>query len=248
MTTKLSERAHIQFRKDGPPDKYLYDVLPDGSWTGKPCFIVGGGPSLDNGFDWSLLDDKLTIATNRAFETLKNPTIVFSMDRRFLDWVMKGKYGSEATFKYNMLEAYRVLLSTKEGLLPLGIYRLNPYRSYTLATEAFTFSMRDGLGHGNNTGYAALNLACCLEANPIYLLGFDMKHTKDEDGREKSHWHSGHPLPQREWRVRKFIPRFENAAPLIKAYGFKVYNLVMNPGDTDLRCFPIKRIKEVLSK
>lgn len=246
MTTRLKERALIQFRNDGPPDKFLWQVLPDGSWANNPCFVVGGGPSLNDGFDWGLLDDKLTIATNRAYEKIKNPTITFSMDRRFLNWLLKGKYGPEATFKYNSMKSYRVLLSTKEGLLPLGIYRLNPYKSYNLALNAFTFSMKDGLGHGNNTGYAALNLACCLEANPIYLLGFDMKHGKDKDGREKSHWHDGHPVPQKEWRIRRFVPRFETAAPLIAAYGFKVYNLVTEPTATDLKCFPIKRIKEVL--
>lgn len=246
MTTKTSEQALIQFRKTGPPDKYLHEVLPDGSWRHRSCFIVGGGPSLENGFDWSLLDGRLTIATNRAHESIKSPSILFSMDRRFVDWILKGKYGWEATRKYQQAKGYRVILSTKKGLLPIGIYRLDPYKSYALALGAFTFSMRDGLGHGNNTGYAALNLACCLEANPIYLLGFDMKHTKDREGRERSHWHDGHPVPQKEWRVRKFIPYFENAAPIIRAYGFKIYNLVMEPSDTDLKCFPIKRIEEVL--
>ncbi|GAG00227.1 unnamed protein product, partial [marine sediment metagenome] len=34
--------------------------MPDGAWNGKPCFIVGGGPSL-KGFDWTKLNGHRTI-------------------------------------------------------------------------------------------------------------------------------------------------------------------------------------------
>ena len=41
--------------------------LREGQWTGHPCFIIGGGPSL-KGFDFNLLEGRKTIGINRAFE------------------------------------------------------------------------------------------------------------------------------------------------------------------------------------
>ncbi len=38
----------------------LWSILPKGSWNARPCFIVGGGPSLKN-FNWDLLKGQITI-------------------------------------------------------------------------------------------------------------------------------------------------------------------------------------------
>ena len=49
-------------------------------------------------------------------------------------------------------------------------------------------SARDTLAHGNNSGYAAINLAVHLGAARIVLLGYDMGN----DGKV-SHFHEGYP-------------------------------------------------------
>jgi len=214
-------------------DRYLYKVLPDGIWKDRRCFIVGGGPSL-KGFNFSLLKGELTIGINRAFEKF-DPTIIFSMDSRFWTWVEEGKFGKEVTEKFHKYKGFKVWLNTFGFPYPEDIYLLN---SATGAEEALTFSMKEGLGHGNNSGYAALNLAICLGANPIYLLGFDMK---GDNGKQKW-WHDGYPQQQNEDVYKDFKSNFEKAAPKIKEAGFKVINL--NP-DSALRCFEFGEFEDI---
>lgn len=204
-------------------NRHLYEVLPNNSWKDRSCFIVGGGPSLKN-FDFSILKGELTIGINRAFEKF-DPTILFSMDSRFWGWVERGKLGEEAKTKFQEYKGFKVWLNVIKFPYPEDIYIVD-----SAGQRELTFSMKDGIGHGNNSGYAALNLALCLGANPIYLLGFDMKGEKNK----QSWWHNGYPVVQQGNVYRDFRTNFEWAAPKIKEAGFKVINL--NP-ESALKCF-----------
>jgi len=230
-----AEKATL-FRSDKFVNRFLWEVLPDGSWKNKPCFIIGGGPSLKD-FDWSLLKGKRTIGINRAFEKFE-PTIMFSMDMRYLKWVLNDKYGDAVRDRFFSLRSYRVWLCTYTVKLPDYIYIVKVYKHYRAGLRAFTNSLKDGIGHGNNSGYAALNIAACLGANPIYLLGFDCKFNNG-----RTHWHEGHPVPQSEKVVNDFVRFFEKAAPIIRAMGIKVINLCP---ESALNCFEKKPISEVL--
>jgi len=228
--------APMLFGSDKFQNRWLYEALPDKAWERKPCFIIGGGPSLKN-FDWSKLKGKRTIGINLAFMAIE-PTIIFSMDTRFLNWLAKERYPKGTLERFLKARSYKVWLCTYTVRLPDYIFIVKVHRNYQAGLRAFTWSMKDGIGHGNNSGYAALNLACCLGADPIYLLGFDMKF-KDS----KTHWHQGHPSKPAEKTMQNFISYFEKAAPLIKSKGFRVINL--NP-DSGLNCFEKKKPEEVL--
>jgi len=222
-------------------NRWFHEVLPDGAWRGKSCFIIGGGSSL-KGFDYSLLKGHRTIGINRAFERFE-PTIIFSMDVRYLNWLYAGKYekladGHDALYKFMKSTAFKVWLATNVYKFPSNIFILRTHKTYRNSLRAFTFSMRDGIGHGDNSGYAALNLAVCLGANPIYLLGFDCKHTNG-----KSHWHSGHPMAQAEESALRWVKHFQRAGQRIAPKGIKVINL--NP-DSGITVFPKKNYREVL--
>jgi len=230
-----AERATL-YRSDKLVNRFLWEVLPDGAWKNKPCFIVGGGPSLKD-FNWHLLKGKRTIGINRAFEKFE-PTVMFSMDTRFLKWLLNDKYGSSARDRFLSLRSYRVWLCTYTVKLPDYIYIVKVYRHYRAGLKAFTESLKEGIGHGNNSGYAALNLAACLGGNPIYLLGFDCKFSNG-----KTHWHDGHPAPQSEKVINGFVRFFEKSASIIKARGIRVINLCP---DSALNCFEKKAISEVL--
>ena len=228
-------------------NRYLWEVLPDRAWEDKPCIVVGGGPALKD-FDWSLLSGWRTIGVNRAFEKF-TPTITFSMDTRFLMWVRSGRYGKDVAERFASLESYKVWLITYAASLPKDIFIVPAKGGYKEGHYAFVRKMTGGLGHGNNSGYGALNLAVCLGANPIYLLGYSMKHDVfvDKTGKSwgKSHWHNGHPMPQYESTVEKFIHYYDRVAPTIKKWGIKVINLSKKE-DTSLKCFPIKDPREIL--
>lgn len=227
----------------GYTNRELFEVLPDGAWKGRPCFIVGGGPSL-RGFDWTLLKGHRTIGVNRAFEVF-DPTIIFSMDTRFLNWLMTNKYralrdGGDALEKFNASPAYKVWLATYCVSLPDEFFILKAHQNYKASLRAFTFSMKDGLGSGNQSGYGALNLAVCLQANPIYLLGFDGKHADTGE----THWHAGHPVKQKKELVDKFGYWFKYAARRLTGTEFNVINL--NP-DSAIHNFKKRPYREVLN-
>lgn len=234
--SRVKDKAQQPFGSEQLSNRFLYEVLPDRAWEGKPCVIIGGGPSLAT-FDWQRLRGWHTIGINRTYERF-DPTVIFSMDTRFLRWILGGEYGQEAMEKFAVSKAYKVWLCTYNCKLPKDIFILRVWKTYSQGFRAFPATMREGIGHGNNSGYGALNLAACLGASPIYLLGFDMKY---EDG--KTHWHEGHPVPHRPDTVQKFMRYFQMAAIKTKEMGLEVVNL--NP-DSALPYFPKKPCSEVL--
>jgi len=234
--SQVKGKEHFPFGFEQLTNRFLYEVLPDRAWKGKPCVIVGGGPSLA-AFDWETLRGWRVIGINRVFEHF-DPTIIFSMDTRYLRWVIDGKYGAEVAEKFATSKAYKVWLCTYNCKLPSEVFILRVWRTYSQGFRAFPATMREGIGHGNNSGYGALNLAACLGASPIYLLGFDMKY----EG-EKTHWHEGHPVPHKPNTVQRFKHYYHLAAIKMKEIGLKVINL--NP-DSDLPYFPKQTCEEVL--
>lgn len=231
----------LLFQSAETTNRHFEEVMPGGSWHGHPAFIVGGGPSL-RGFDFSRLRGRRSIGVNLAFYAF-DPTIIFSMDTRFLNWIFNGTY-DRGSFpglraKFEKTAAYKVWLLTYSASLAEDIFIVPVHKSYQDGLGSFTLRYRDGIGHGNNSGYAALNLAVILGANPIYLLGFDCNRLPDA-----SHWHAGHPVPQNPKHLDSFIPRFETAAAATKKAGIRVVNL--NPASA-LRCFEFGSLEEALN-
>ena len=221
-------------------NQFFWEVMPQDSWKGHPAVIIGGGPNIPSTFNWKSLRGMRTISINRAFENF-DPTITFSMDPRFLMWIKSNRYGESVHERFARLSTYRVWMVTYVAHLPPECYVIPVRQSYDVGLRTFSTEFKKGLGHGNNSGYAALNLAFVLGADPIYLLGFSMKHKPNR----VSHWHSGHPIPQEEHTVKSFIPAFNAAAEIIKEHGRTVINL-SSEEETDLRCFKIQPIGEVL--
>ncbi|KKL05019.1 hypothetical protein LCGC14_2610230, partial [marine sediment metagenome] len=84
-------------------------------------------------------------------------------------------------------------------------------------THRLSRSMRDGIAGESNSGFGAVSLAHCLGANPIYLLGFDMK---GKSGRQ-SWWHKGYPSNQRGDVYKVFINDFKRIVPELEKRGTK---------------------------
>ncbi len=194
--------------------RMLYDVLPDGTWKGQRCFIIGGGESL-RGFDFSKLKNEMVIGVNRAFEKI-DCMINYSMDYELFLWIKNGKLGPATKKKFEDYKGYPVWIDNTGYDYPKGIFILN-----SSDTPAVANSMSEGLWTGTNAGFGALNLAVALGANPIYLLGFDMK---GKNGRQ-AWWHSGYKGQQGAKVYESFISDFERIAPMLKEKGIKVINL-----------------------
>jgi hypothetical protein len=97
----------------------------------------------------------------------------------------------------------------------------------------------EGLFHGGNSAYLALNLAYVMGGNPIYLLGIDMGY---QDG--ETHFHNGYPKDDKigEERFNHMIKAFNYGSEILKEKKVKVYNC---SNISKLTCFEHYDINEI---
>lgn len=231
----LSREQNIADVNANGGHRMLIDKFPNGAWEGKRCFVIGGGPSL-TGFDFSRLDNELVLGVNRSYEFI-DPTIQVSIDDRFIGWADTGHFGPDALAKWQSLTATKCFVHyTWTGRTSKDHYFVPCNR-----TEGFSFDLR-ALGHTSNSGYTAMNIACCLRAKEVYLLGFDMKAV-DENGKKKEWFHSGYSLNRKRDPYPIFTELFYKHAEAIRAGGVHVLNC--NP-DSALRCFDFCNVDDIL--
>jgi hypothetical protein len=149
------------------------------------------------------------------------------MDGRYYHGIQRGKYGPLARDKFEKYQGLKLWLDISNHRLIENVFFIRG-----CGRTGMSYNLRQGLYHGNNSGYGALNLAVALGANPIYLIGYDMKF---RDG--KSHYHTGHDKTGFSERSMASFPNaFYRTAPELKEKGICVYNVNT---DTALRCYPI---------
>ena len=98
----------------------------------------------------------------------------------------------------------------------------------------------EGIYGGQNSAIGAINLAIALGANPIYLLGYDMKC----EG--KTHYHKGYPDRdpiQFNAKLKEYKKEIEELSKLWRESNTAIFNL--GP-DSDLTCFPFADLNRVL--
>jgi hypothetical protein len=225
-----------------PGRRYLFDTLPDGAWKGQPCFCVGGGPSLQ-GFNFDSLRGHKVIAINRAYENLPFADILFAIDPKYYSDCRAGKIGNtpgeqaEIAKKWTMFSGFKVWLDTNRT--NHGDVYLLPHGPITESGD-FKYAMKDGIATGNFSGYAAVNLAMCLGANPIYLLGYDCRH----DG-GRTHYHSGYTHTANELTLKKSAESFKHLKAKAGAIGTRIINLT--PGSA-IKVFPFGSMAEAIKE
>lgn len=207
------------------------DIVSDGCWSGRRCFIIGGGESL-KGFNFSQLDDELTIGVNKSF-VYYDSSILFFSDTNFYQTMSVDE--TLAPLWHNLQAKKISPVSQAQGMTFHDTYVIR--RTNTLDLPQ---SLDEGINVWNNSGFGALVLAYLLGANPIYLLGFDLKCTKS------THWHCGYPgqtLEGQRNRMHAFMTPFVMTADAFKRNGTHVVNL--NP-DSALPCYHKTTINKIL--
>lgn len=212
----------------------LTDILKTGAWSGRQCFVVGSGPSLQ-GFDFSWLSEELTIGCNEEYKN--NPTIALVQDVRAFkgDGSRRGYRDTPGWYdRPGTIPVYFKGHPDREDLeAPDTVYQA---KSCHTKQRPFGWgdTLEGGLTYGGNCGLAALSLACALRADPIYLLGIDCK---DGPG-DKTHHHDGYPegwaLDKRNRQdvYARDIAEFEAHSHRPRGHVFS-----LNPGSA-LDCFP----------
>lgn len=206
ITKKVSTPAQVQRRsanhKPFKMPKTFKKIEP--IWKGETVYLIGGGPSL-KGFEWNKLRGKKTIAINKAIKFWPEADAVYWTDGRVWTWLSKE-------------------ISDFKGLK----FTIRPHRDYTedihILRRGIKYgleSSKDTLAHGNNSGYAAINLAIHLGAKRIVLLGYDMGN----DGKN-SHFHDGYPVGATAENIYKnqFLPGFDILKEQIKGKDIQIYN------------------------
>ncbi len=136
---------------------------PSPIWTDEPCYIIGGGPSLQ-GFGWEALRGRHVIGCN----------VACYLDPGICPWVVFG----DASF----LSQHRSALDRFVAAGGRVVTNSNKFRKPRLGPPWLKLMKKvrqglalDGLGWNGNTGASAVNLGLLMGANPVYLLGFDMQ-------------------------------------------------------------------------
>ena len=220
--------------------RQITDKFSSGSWKNKRCFILGGGPILQ-GFKFIRLENELTIGVNKTF--MQFPvTLNYSMDLKFYNLVI-GKIG-QSDQRTNLQEAWKNYRGIKVFLDPsAGIPDKSIYIVRRRKDKSLTIDLIKGIYGGNNSGFGAIQLAAALGANPIYLLGYDLKVDKAS---QKTHWHNGYRetvISEFARKLNNFKECFEdNAVKMIEA-GVEVINLTPNSA---LNHYPKKDFLEII--
>lgn len=225
-TRVIPTRVSVECRAN-----HITTVLNSGAWKGRRCILIGGGPSLLN-FDFSILDGELTIGVNKSFTTYSSQ-INYAMDMRFYDMLTHptrdNQDAQELHKKWIPYEGIKLFLrGSRKFRLDSSVYYVEG-----LPSAALSFDLSKGIFPGNNSGFGALMLAIALGCKRIGLLGFDLKVEKG-----RTHWHNGYPhqeANQMQEKLDRFIPFFEDFAPVIKQQGIEIINFSK---DSKLSCFP----------
>ena len=200
----FSQRALEIKNSEVPAGKPIkYSVVPR-KFEGETIYIIGGGPSLKN-FNFAELKGCRTIAINKAVFFHQSADVLYWTDSRFYTW-------------------YKNDIDNFNGLK----FALKPGSQYTTDIKVLRKGVAHGLekdphvlAHGNNSGYAAINLAYHLGANRIVLLGFDMHN----DGKD-THFHDGYPTKSTGDQIYrdKFLPGFTQLKSELDPEGVTVLN------------------------
>jgi hypothetical protein len=204
-------------------DPQPFGTVGPADWGDKPCFIVGGGPSLLP-FVSSLASIHLkghVVAVNDCYLRC-SPDAIVTIDQTWLRERKAAIPGMPAPVYAavsddNARPALGNIVYLKRGE--------SPRRTIHLSTDPST------IANGLCSGFAAFNFAFLRHARTIYLLGIDF--TPGENGR--SHWHDGYRWhsPRSAGRLyQAWARKFDEVLHQVEAVGVEAIN-----------CSPTKMLK-----
>lgn len=197
-------------------------------WAGR-CIVAGSGPSLTPEVAEACRGERV-IAINDAYRLMPWADVLYSCDASW--WTAHNgcpdfqgeKWTSHsvspANDKTKFADKYR--LRVVKGVLKPG-FSADP----------------EFIHYGRNSGFQAVNLALLWGADPVILVGFDMRLVS-----EREHFFGNHQAPLRpSGPFSLFIGAFEKAAKETPM-GERILNATPGSG---LTCFPMVDLADALS-
>jgi len=186
-------------------------------WTGG-CVVAAPGPSLDLAPLW-LTDCRLpTIVVNDAYRRIPNAHVLYACDKKWWDAREGTDFKGEKWSSHGLHKHYQDDKSEAAEAYGLNLVDGHP---------GAVFMRANGIcyGAGGNSGFQAVNLAILFGADPIYLIGFDMRNGT------KAHFFGDHPATLGQGDYNQFVPGFVRAS---KGLDVTILNCTPNSA---LTCF-----------
>lgn len=165
------------------------------------------------------------IAVNDGWRLLKFADVLYTTDRGW--WDVHGDIAFDGE-RWASQAATSSIDDDKKAWGKCEALRL----SLVDALDGDTFCRHPGRIHyGNNSGFAAVNLAIQFGASQIKLVGFDMQRTGGQE-----HFFGDHPAPLHNGSdFAPFIRAFANASKSMP----EGVSIMQCTTETALRCFPM---------
>jgi len=215
----------------------LCSILGPEAWKGRSCFLIGGGPSLEDPscvatISKLIAGGALTIGVNKSF--LFGTTLCYAMDEQFYNLVTTDP---DINKDWKAYQGMKIFISrSKQMRLDSTVYSV-----HSLDRKVLSFDIGQGIYPGNNSGMGAIMLACALGCKKIGLLGYDFS-VRAEDG--KTHWHAGYKNQEAKEMpkvLNEFKLAIEEFADVWKVNGIDIVNL---NSASSLQCFRFVTVDE----
>lgn len=203
-------------------------VHADRRWSGR-CIVAASGPSLTEAVAARCRGERV-VAVNDAYRLLPWAEVKYACDQAW--WEIHHK---------NVLSGERW---TSHSLSPKNDKRAISDQLGLMVIEGRN---GDGFSHdpavihyASNSGFQAVNLALLFGADPIILVGFDMREVD-----RKRHFFGNHKAPLRDGH--QFGPWIASFARAAKTLGDSPRIINATPGSA-LTCFPMLPLDEALNQ
>lgn len=197
-------------------------------FEGQDVFIIGGGASIKD-FDFSKLENKLTVVLNSSIERVKYCSAIFWTD---YDW------GSQNLEKLAKFDAFK--FSVRQQCDHYITNNIKGIANSIVLKKISDYGFSTNINHvaGNNSGAQALNLIINIKPHRVFLLGYDMKITNGQ-----SHCHNQYIMSNPSIYKDLFIPSINSMADHIHRLGIEVINCNIK---SDLDCFKKESLEKYL--
>lgn len=188
-------------------------------WDNEPCYIIGGGWSL-KGFDVSVLKGKNIIGVNNAFKLADFITFCWFGDFQWYGWNLaditmrrlKSSFSTSFVSCHNKFENH-------------------PFIYHVERTGGCGINTKENKVRWNYcSGFSAINFAYHLGANPIILLGFDMKPNPNNP--KDNNYHQEHQVKLRKIYnpYTSYLRAVESIKKDANELNIKIFNVTTDSG------------------